>query len=71
MLSVRGATATERWSRPSENRVKINFDGALFRQLDSARIGAVIRNSEGEVMATISEKIVKPPAAELIEILAT
>ena len=30
----------------------------------------VIRNLEGEVMATLSKKIVKPQAAELIEILA-
>ena len=31
----------------------------------------VIRNSEGEVMAALSEKIVKPQAAKLIDILVT
>ena len=30
----------------------------------------VIHNSEGEVMAALSEKIVKPPAAKLVEIMA-
>ena len=30
----------------------------------------VIRNSGGEVMASLSEKIVKPQTAELVEILA-
>nr|XP_023870397.1 uncharacterized protein LOC111982997 [Quercus suber] len=67
---VRRSATTVSWSPPSENRVKINFDGALFGESDSAGIGVVIRNSEGEVMAALSEKIVKPQAAELFEILA-
>lgn len=30
----------------------------------------VIRNSKGEVMAALSEKIMKPPAMETVELLA-
>ena len=69
VLPVRRAATTVSWSPPSENCVKINFVEALFGESDSAGIGVVIRNLEGEVMAALSEKIVKPQAAELIEIL--
>ncbi|XP_050259092.1 uncharacterized protein LOC126704102 [Quercus robur] len=70
MPPVRSEATTVRWSPPSENQVKINFDGALFGESDSAGIGVVIRNSERVVMAVLSEKIVKPQAAEMVEILA-
>ena len=40
--------------------MKINFDGALFGESDCTRIDVVIQNSEGVVMAALSEKIVKP-----------
>ena len=58
------------WSPPYENQVKINFDGALFGESDSAGIGVVIRNSGGRVLAALSEKILKPQSADLVEILA-
>ena len=58
------------WSPPSENRMKINFDGALFGESDSAGIGVVIRNSEGVVLVALSEKIMKPQGAKMVEILA-
>ena len=50
--------------------MKINFDGALFGESDCAGLSVVIHNSEGEVMAALSEKIVKPSAAKLVEIMA-
>ena len=50
--------------------MKINFDGALFGESDSAGIGVVIRSSEGGVLAALLEKIMKPHSAELVEILA-
>ena len=55
---------------PSASSVKINFDGALFGESDCAGLGVVIRNSDGKVLAALSEKIVKPQSAELVEILA-
>ena len=67
---VRKSATTVCWRPPCENWVKINFDGALFGESESAGIGVVIRNSEGEIMAALFEKIVKPQAAELMEILA-
>jgi len=68
---VRSATVAVKWRPPSENCVKINFDGALFGESKCIGLSVVIRNSEGEVMAALSEKIVKPPVAELVEIMAT
>ena len=50
--------------------VKINFDGAWFRESDKAGLGVVIRNGEGQVLAALSEQIVKPPTVEILELLA-
>ena len=49
--------------------MKINFDGALFGESDCAGLGMVIRNSNGRVLVALSEKIMKPQSAELVEIL--
>ena len=68
-LLVKNAATAASWCPLYENQVKINFDGALFGDLDSAGIGVVIRNSEGRVLAAFSEKILKPQSAKLVEIL--
>ena len=67
---VRSIVGAVKWRPPSENVVKINFDGALFGESDCAELGVVIRNSEGAVLAALSEKIMKPQTTELVEILA-
>ena len=59
-----------KWKPPSEIAVKVNFDGALFGESDCAGLGVVVYNSEGAVLAALSEKIMKPQSAELVEILA-
>ena len=50
--------------------MKTNYDGAMFRESNEAGIGVVIWNSEDKVLAAISEKIVKPPTVEVLELLA-
>ena len=47
----------------------MNFDGAMFGESDEAGIGVVIQNSNGKVRAALSEKIKKPPNAEILELL--
>ncbi|XP_075665678.1 uncharacterized protein LOC142635406 [Castanea sativa] len=42
----------------------------MFGEFDEASIKVVIRNSKGEVMATLSEKIKKPPTMDILELLA-
>ena len=49
---------------------KTNYDGVMFDESDEAGLGVVIRNSEGQVMATLSEKIKKPPSVVTLELLA-
>ena len=50
--------------------MKTNYDGAMFGESDQAGLGVVIRNSEGQVMVALSEKIKKPHSAQSVELLA-
>ena len=50
--------------------MKTNYDGAMFAESNMARIGVVVRNSEGRVLAALSEQNVKPPMVEILELLA-
>ena len=59
-----------KWHPPTVGAVKTNYDGAMFRESDKAGIGVVIRDSEGQVLAALSEQIVKPPLVEILELLA-
>ena len=43
---------------------KINFDGALFKDIFVAGLGVVIYNSRGEIVGAMSEKIPIPFTAE-------
>ena len=43
------------WMPPPTNSLKINFDGALFRDINKAGLGVVIRNEYGQVLASLSE----------------
>ena len=49
---------------------KTNFDGAVFAKSREAGIGVVIRNSNGEVVVALSEKIPNPNSVEVLEALA-
>ena len=49
---------------------KINFDGAFFVKENCAGVGAVIRNEQGLVMASLSQKIPLPFIVIEVEALA-
>ena len=55
---------------PPQDCFKTNFDRALFNESDEASLGIVIQNSEGQVMATLLEKIKKPPSVVTLDLLA-
>ena len=59
-----------KWSPPPESWVKVNFDGALFKETDSAGLGVIIRNDLGLVMAASSQIIPLPTSVEMVEVLA-
>lgn len=48
---------------------KTNFDGSVFAESGEASIGVVIRNSNDEVMASLSKRILYPSSITLLELL--
>uniref|UniRef100_A0A2N9E606 RNase H type-1 domain-containing protein n=1 Tax=Fagus sylvatica TaxID=28930 RepID=A0A2N9E606_FAGSY len=58
------------WSPLRGNHRKINFDGALFAESNSAGIGVIVRDSSGNPEATLSKRIVSPSSPATIEALA-
>ncbi|XP_065638616.1 uncharacterized protein LOC136071366 [Quercus suber] len=58
------------WIPPPANSLKINFDGALFKDINKAGLGVVIRNDHGQVIASLSEQIQLPFSSDLVEALA-
>ena len=51
--------------------LKINFDGAVFHEIDKARLGVVVRDHEGRVMASMFEKIRLPSSSDEAEAMET
>ena len=49
-----------KWEPPDLGVFKVNYDGALFTKTGRARLEVVIRNSEGVVMASLSQQIPQP-----------
>lgn len=49
---------------------KINFDRAIFEKEDKAGLGVVIQNSEGLVMASLSQLVSLPYSVIEVETLA-
>ena len=60
----------KRWCPPPLDCFKTNYDGAMFDESDEAGLGVVIRNSKGQVMVALFEKIKKPPSVMALELLA-
>ncbi|XP_050277977.1 uncharacterized protein LOC126719473 [Quercus robur] len=58
------------WIPPPANSLKINFDGALFRDINKVGLGVVIRNDHGQVLASLSEQIQLPFSSDLVEAMA-
>ena len=59
---------------PSPGMYKTNFDRAMFEDSGKAGIGVIIRNSRGEVMASLAKKIKNKKnnrsSVETVELLA-
>ncbi|XP_075664873.1 uncharacterized protein LOC142634467 [Castanea sativa] len=59
-----------KWKPSRSDFYKVNYDGAMLKDSGKAGIGVVIRNENGEVMASLAEKITKPDCVEVLEALA-
>ena len=49
----------------------MNFDAALFENVGRAGIGVAIRDSEGEIIGALSQRIPLPFSVEMVEAMAT
>ena len=58
------------WSCPPEGVFKVNFDATLFENNGSAGIGMVIRDSEGEIIAVLSQRTPIPFPVKMAEAMA-
>ena len=63
-------TGGNRWRAPQAGFVKVNFDGAVFSELNMSGIGVVIRDNNGAVLASCSEKLSQAYKAEETKALA-
>ena len=68
--SVAATSGLERWQPPPANLIKINFDGAVFKDDERAGIGMVVRDSHGLVLASLSQNIPLPHSVVTLETLA-
>ena len=59
-----------KWQLPPGGWLKVNFDGALFREKNLASLGCIIRNDKGLVMAAFTQLIPLPTSIETVEVLA-
>ena len=59
-----------RWKPPESDVYKVNYDGATFADQGRAGIGVVVRNSEGAVMAALSQRLPLPTTVAQVEALA-
>ena len=50
-------TGDNRWQAPQAVFVKVNFDGAVFGELNKSGVGVVIKDNNEAVLASCSEKM--------------
>ena len=50
--------------------LKVNFDGATFKDIGRAGLGVVIRDFVGQVIASFSKQVHLPHSSNIIETLA-
>ena len=58
------------WSPPPRSLFKLNFDAAVFNDINASGVGAVIRNDMGEVMVSLSARGPQVVDSEEAEVLA-
>ena len=59
-----------RWKPPEQEVYKMNYDEAVFSQQGKAGLGVIIRNSEGAIMALMTQQIPLPTTVAQVKALA-
>ena len=59
-----------KWKVPPTKFYKINFNGAMFKEEDRAGIGVIVRDSQGLVLASMSQVIPLPLTVVELKTLA-
>ena len=67
---LRTSKGKKKWSPPPLDSFKTNFDGTVFESSNEVKIGVMIRNSNSEIIAALSEKIPLPSSVVILESLA-
>ncbi|XP_023879273.1 uncharacterized protein LOC111991715 [Quercus suber] len=62
-----GAT---RWYPPQISQHKVNYDGALFKEIWQAGVGVVVKDADGRVCGALSDRMVLPETVEEVEAIA-
>ncbi|XP_028082511.1 uncharacterized protein LOC114283839 [Camellia sinensis] len=70
MQGFQGGCGLDKWSPPVGDFVKVNFDGATFKNQQSCGVGVIIRAQSGEPIAAFSEQIPTWLEVDCIEALA-
>ena len=63
-------TPQQQWHPPDSQNYKANFDAAVFKATNSAGIGVIIRDCEGEVIVALSLSIPLSQSVDELEALA-
>ena len=59
------------WKPPPWLKLKVNFDGSVFRESELAGVGVIVRNGEGSVVASTEESFQLPFLINAMEVIAT
>ena len=55
------------WNPPPSNCLKLNFDGAVYLELGKAGLVVVVHDSQGNVVASLSEQASLPFSSNIVE----
>ena len=58
-----------KWCPPEQNILKVNFDGAVFREENSIGVGVIIRDTDGQIIASMVEKVPLPNSVAAVKAL--
>ena len=59
-----------KWKPPDPNCLKVNFDGAFFREENMAGVRVIIHDEKGQIIASMAEKVPLPNSIVALEAVA-